>query len=245
MKNYILFIVCIFAFSQCFSQRDFAKRDAGSSGGADNMYDLYLRTIDIDQKSQSFGLTEAEYNGIKDEAYLNPNFMVGNIYQDDKLLKSGVPMRYNAYADEIEIKNHASQENYGALMKDPSIYVKIEKDIYVFIPYNGSNEKGGYFNILADGKSYDLYKKTTAVFLEPETANTSYEKRTPPSFEKTTKYYLVQNGKFLEMPTTKSKVLKVMDSKKKEVKDYISENNLDVDNESDLTKVFIYFDSLL
>ena len=47
------------------------------------------------------------------------------------------------------------------------------------------------------------------------------------------------------MPTTKSKVLKVMDSKKKEVKDYISENNLDVDNESDLTKVFIYFDSLL
>ena len=63
MKNYILFIVCIFAFSQCFSQRDFAKRDAGSSGGADNMYDLYLGTIDIDQKSQSFGLTDFNWYG--------------------------------------------------------------------------------------------------------------------------------------------------------------------------------------
>jgi len=245
MKKIILFAIIIATAPYCFGQKNFHSRGAGNSGGANNNFNIYLRTIDINEKALSFGLTEAEFKGIKNEAYLNPNFMVGNIYQDEKLLKSGVPMRYNAYADEIEIKNHVSEENYGALMKDPSIYVKIEKDIYVFIPYNDSNEKGGYFNILADGKNYDLYKKTSAVFIEPKKANTSYATNSPPTFEKTTKYYLVQNGKFFEMPSTKSKILKVMDSKKKEVKDYISEKNLDVDKESDLTKVFTYFDSLL
>lgn len=245
MKNIYLFVASFFVVCQCFSQTNFNTRGGGSSGGANNNFNIYLRTIDLNEKALSFGLSEAEFNGIKEEAYLNPNFMVGNIYQDENLLKAGVPMRYNAYADEIEIKNHVSEENYGALMKDESIYVKLEKNIYVFIPYDGSNEKGGYFNIIADGKTYDLYKKTTAVFIEPKKAKTNYESDSAPTFEKTIKYYLVQNGTFLEMPSTKSKVLKVMDSKKKEIKDYINENNLDVDKEIDLVKVFTYFDSLL
>lgn len=240
MKNFILIAVLLFSVNS-FSQKKFK-----SSAGAENLaFDIYSRTIDINQKSLAFGLAEAEFNAIKNDAYANANFMVGNIYQDEKLIKSGVPMRYNAYADEIEIKNHVSEENYGALIKDPSIYVKIGKDIYVFIPYEGSNERGGYFNILADGKSYDLYKKTTAAFIPPKEATTNYDTSTSAYFDKTTKYYLVKNGTFLEMPASKSKVLNVMESRKKEVKDYIGENNLDVDKESDLTKVFIYFDSLL
>ncbi len=245
MKKIILFAAILFTISQGFSQKLFATKDGGASGGANSNFDFFLRTIDINQKSLAFGLTEAEFDAIKNDAYLNSNFMVGNIYQDDKLLKNNVPMRYNAYADEIEIKSNASEENYGALMKDPSIYVKINKDIYVFIPYEDSNEKGGYFNLLADGKTYDLYKKTTAVFKEPTKAKTSYQRDTPPSFEKITKYYLVQNGKFFELPASKAKVLKVMDSKKSEVKYFIDENNLDVDKEADLIKVVSYFDSLL
>lgn len=245
MKKIILFTAILFVTSQCFSQAIKGTYTEGSSGGGNSSFDFFIRTIDLNQKSLAFGLTEAEFATIKDDAYLNPNFLVGNIYQDDKLLKSNIPMRYNAFADEIEIKNHVSEENYGALMKDPSIYVKIGNDIYVFIPYEGSNEKGGYFNILADGKTYDLYKKTTAFFIEPQKAKTSYQRDMPPTFNKTTKYYLVQNGTFLEMPTSKAKVLKMMDSNKSEVKTYIGENNLDVDKEADLIKVVTYFDALL
>lgn len=245
MRKILLLTATILISFQGFSQKSFSTKDGGASGGANSMFDFYSRTIDLNQKALAFGLTEAAFDAIKDDAYPNPNFLVGNIYQDENLLKSNVPMRYNAYADEIEIKNHVSEENYGALMKDPSIYAKINKDIYVFIPYDGSNEKGGYFNILTDGKTYDLYKKITAAFIKPEKAKTSYDSNTPPRFDLITKYYLVQDGRFLELPTSKSKVLKAMDSKKPEVKDYITENNLDVDKEADLIKVVTYFDSLL
>ncbi len=206
---------------------------------------VYDRTIDINQKSLAFGLTEAQFNAIKDEAYANPNFLQGTIYQEDQLIKSDVPMRYNAYADEIEIKKNASDEGYSALIKSPDIFVKILNDIYVFVPYEGSNEKGGYFNVLSDGKTYDLYKKTKAVFKEPQKAETSYQRDSPPSFPKTTTYYLVKDGTFYEVPNSKSKMLKIMDKKKAEIKTYMKQNNLDLDKEGDLIKVVSYFDSLL
>lgn len=233
MKKIIVLGICTLITSMSFSQ---AKN---------SNYDIFARTIDINQKSLAFGLTEAEFNTIKDEAYTNPNFIEGNIYQEDQLLKSGVPMRYNAFADEIEIKKNLSDKNYGALMKDPSIFVKIFQDIYVFVPLNGSNANGGYFNVLNDGKTYDLYKKTTSVFRKPQKAKTSYERDLPPSFTKNVTYYLVQDGSFLEMPSRKSKVIKMMDKKKTEIKAYIKDNDIDMNKEADMIKLVSYFDSLL
>jgi len=248
MKTILLLTASILIATQGFSQRfggGGLGDGAGSSGGSNMMFDFHSRTIDLNQKALAFGLAEAEFAAIKDQAYLNTNFLVGNIYQDENLLKSNVPMRYNAYADEIEIKNHISEENYGALMKDPSIYAKISKDIYVFIPYDGSNEKGGYFNVLNDGKTYDLYKKTTSLFREPQKAKTSYGRDTPPSFTKNVKYYLVEDGSFLEMPSRKSKVIKMMDKKKTEIKAYIKDNDINMNKEADMIKLVSYFDSLL
>lgn len=218
---------------------------AGAFAQGREYYEVYSKTIDINQKSLAFGLTEAQFDAIKDEAYANVNFVPGKIFQKDQLIKDNVPMRYNAYADEIEIKKNSFTENYNALLKDPNIFVKIGNDIYVFIPFEGSNEKGGYFNVLKEGKTYDLYKKTTAIYREPKKASTSYERDTPPSFEKSVKYYLVKDGKFLEMPSRKSKVLKMMGKKKSEIKAFIKENNIDLDKEADLIRLVSYFDSLL
>src|SRR5690554_900125 len=158
MKKYLIIGIAALSTISVFSQ------------AANSQYDIYSRTIDINQKSLAFGLTEAQFESIKDEAYANPNFLEGSIFQEDHLASAGVPMRYNAFADEIEIKKSATDENYGALVKDPDIFVKIGRELYIFIPFEGSNEKGGYFNVLNDGKTYDLYKKTTAVFREPRKA---------------------------------------------------------------------------
>lgn len=245
MKNLFLFIALLLVSAEAFPQKNFHSRDAGASGGANSNYNLYLRTIDIDEKAMSFGLTETEFNKIKDEAYPNPNFVLGKIFQDDQLLRSDVPMRYNAYADEIEIKKSPRDKSFGALIKDPNIFAKIGADIYVFIPFEESIEKGGYFSVMAEGKKYDLYKKTTAVFKERQKAATNFATDIPPSFPKVVTYYLVEDGKFLEMPNSKSRILKMMDIKKMEMQEFIKENRIDLDKESDLVKAVIYFDSLL
>lgn len=244
MKKTVLIVASVFMAFQGFSQKDFNTGNGGSSGAANNNYDLYLRTIDIDEKAASLGLGEDEFNAIKNDIYISSDFKVGDIFQDENLIKDKIPMRYNPYADEIEIKNHASEENYGALIKDPSIHVTIDKDNYVFVPYEGSNEKGGYFNILVDGKTYDLYKKTVAIYKEPKKAKTSYEQDTPASFEKLTKYYLVRDDNFVELPKKKTKVLQALKLDTVEVMNYIKENKLDPDKEPDLMKIVAYFDDL-
>lgn len=232
MKKILTLTALILCFTYGFSQSEKA------------WYQLNNRNIDLQEKWQAFGVTEAKFNAIKDNAYANPEFIKGNVFQNDQLMQKDVPLRYNSYSDEIEIKNGSSSE-YGALIRDPSIFVKVLKDNYVLIPYEGSNEKGAYFSILTDGKNYDLYKKVKSTFNQPYVAKTSYERDRDPSFTKTTTYYLVQNGKFYELPDSKSKILKVMDKKKKEIKSYIKVNNLDLDNEDDLIKLVNYFDSLL
>ncbi len=232
MKRILITGILAFSTFMAFSQRPSTE------------YDLYSRTIDIDQKSMAFGLTEAEFEAIKNEAYANPSFVSGNIYQGDKIIKAGVPMRYNALEDEIEIKKTPTDENYGALVKDPEIFVKMGQDIYLFVPYEGSNEKGGYFNVLSDGETYDLYKKTTSVFREGKKAQSTYERDIPPSFKKNATYYLVEGGTFLEMPKGKSRILRMMDKNKSEIRTYIKENKLNIDKEEDLINVISYFDSL-
>jgi len=233
LKNIFLTGFCILISYAAFSQAQ------------NSNYDLYSRTIDINQKSLAFGLTEAQFEAIKDEAYVNPLFVPGKIFQGDQLIRDNVLMRFNAYADEIEIKKNSTATNFSALVKDPDIFVKIANDVYVLVPFRGSNANGGYFNVLSDGKTYDLYKKTTAVYREPRKARTTYDSDIPPSFDKTTTYYLVKDGTFLEMPNRKSKLLNMMSQKKDEIKDYIKQNKLDLDKEKDLIDVISYFDSLL
>lgn len=131
------------------------------------------------------------------------------------------------------------------MTKDPSIYVKVGNENYVFIPYENSNEKGGYFSVLADGKNYGFYKKTATVFMEPRKAQNNYQKDTPPSFEKTVTYYLVKDGEFLEMPSNKSRIVKMMEKKKSEMDTFMKTNKIDLGKEVDLIKTFTYFDSLL
>ncbi len=216
-------------------------------GGYENaLQKLQSTKINVEQLYTSFNVSKEEFESMEGSPYANETFLKGNIYQGKELATKNVLLRYNALADEIEISKSKESKEYNALIKDPNIYVKIFQDIYVFVPYNGSKEKGGYFNVVTEGNQFDLYKKTTVTYKEPYFAETSYQKDRPAKWENTIIYYLVgKDGSFYELPTKRPKVLDVMNKKKKEVKKYIKEQNIDLDEEQDLSKLVTYFNSIL
>ncbi|MCH2490221.1 MAG: hypothetical protein MK211_08735 [Flavobacteriales bacterium] len=220
----------------------YAQTNLGSGA-----YSLYEREVNINNTNEFFNLSEEEFKNIEGSPYSNDTFLKGNIYQDDKLIMKDVPMRYNSYSDEIEMKKNENEENYGALLKSPDLFVKIFNDVYIFVPKNGSTEEGGYFKILSPNDHYDLYKKTTTTFSQPYEARTTYEQNRPAKFSSTHTYYLVskRDGKFVELPTSRSKALKVMSVKKKEVKKFMNDRRIDVSEEADLIKLVSYFNSIL
>jgi hypothetical protein len=211
-------------------------------------YNLNTRQINLEQQRAAFGLTEFEFNNIEGSPYANESFLVGVINQEDKSVYDKILLRYNIFADEIEIKKsgNSSDSDYDALIKDPKSIVKIANSIYVFVPFEGSMEKGHYFTVVLEEIAFDLYKKTEVDYSKPYKAKTSYERDRPAKFTQKNSYYLVsKNGTFYELPDSKSKIIKVMSSKEVEVKSYIKKNKLDISSENDLVKLVKFYNSLL
>lgn len=179
--------------------------------------------------------------------YNNPSFLPGNIYEKKKLLASNVALRYNAIADEIEVKESLKTPISKArpLPKSPDVFVKIVNDIFVFAPYRGGIEGGGYFQVLYEGNQISVFKKLTKKFYPAKPAKTSITRDILANFEDKPVYYLVsKNGKFYELPSSRSKKLKVFGKNQEIIKAFVSKNKLNLNTEKDLIATIIYFNSL-
>lgn len=191
------------------------------------------------------GVSYKDVDSYKGTPYDNPIFLLGNIYENTTLLANDVALRYNIMADEMEVKEAivTPDEQAKLLTKSTDIFVKINGDIFIFAPYQGGVEKGGYFQVLFEGEKYNLYKKLIKKFIPAKKATTSITTDTPAIFQDKSIYYMVtKQGKYYEFPSSKSKKIKVFGNRKDVIKAYVKEKNLDLNKEKDLKKVVIYFD---
>lgn len=206
-----------------------------------------LYQVDEYTKRQSKGDQFSNLPEYKGSPYHNSEYLQGNVYEGDELMAYEVALRYNAMADEIEIKENLMSEDKDArvLTKDPNIFVKIQNDIFVFVPLNGSIEDGGYFHILYEGVKIDLYKKIIKEFIPGKKASSSLTKDIPPVFEDNSLYFVVsKSGRFYQLPDAKAKKLDIFGSNKEQINAYVRENNLNVSDETDLIKVVKFYDNL-
>ena len=112
--------------------------------------DLYL--LDEYIKRQSKGVDFKDTDSYKGTPYNHPSYLPGNVYKNDELMASNVALRYNAIADEMEIKESlgSSDDDARVLTKSPDIFVKIRNDICNHIGTVGMKERlylGAVFHI--------------------------------------------------------------------------------------------------
>lgn len=203
--------------------------------------------VDEYVKRQDKGVKYANKADYKGTPYHNPEYVLGNVYEGDELMAYEVALRYNAVSDEVEIKESliSSDEDARVLTKDPNIFVKIQNDIFVFVPLNGSIEEGGYFQILFEGTKVDLYKKIIKEFQPGKKASSSLTKDIPPVFKDASLYFVVTtNGRFYQLPESRAKKLDIFGGSKPQIEQYAQEHNLNITEEADLLKVIKYFDSI-
>lgn len=207
-----------------------------------------LHQVDEFIKRQNMGIDLADTDSYTGTPYNHPSYLPGNVYKGKDLLATNVALRYNALADEMEIKESldTSDKDAKALTKSPEIYVKIaNKDIFVFVPYDGGIEGGGYFQVLMEGNKIDLFKKVKKEFTPAKPANTSITRDIPAKFADKPVYYIVnKEGKFFELPSSKKKKLKVFAENEKMMKNYVNSNSLDLNDEKDLIRAIRYYDGV-
>jgi len=239
MKNSIL-IAVILSLSVGVTAQDFGQ----NYGIRQFTNDLYQLDEYIKRQNQGIDFDDtASYTG---SPYNHPSYLMGNVYKNDSLWANNVALRYNAMADEMEIKESLTTADAEAkvLTKSPDVYVKIVNDIYIFAPYKGGIEGGGYFQVLFEGDKIGLFKKPKKKFTKAKKASTSITRDLPASFKDKPVYYIVdKDGKYYELPSSRSKKLKVFGNNKDAIKKYVGEKGLDLNKERDLIRVIKHYDT--
>lgn len=221
-------------------------------GYSEALVEYYTRDLEKNAKQTAnvIRLSSDDLKMIKGSPYINERFILGNLSMGDSLIATEIPMRYNLLSDQIELKDLKSLDNEpsAALLKNPDISIQIYNNIYRyhrdFLADNGV--LGSYFEIVWEGNGYSLYKKIDVTYHAPYKATTSFDNDRPAEFTQQEIFYLVNNAdEFTELPTRKSALYKVLGDKKKEVKEYIKKNNLEIDEGRDLARLVAYYNSLL
>jgi hypothetical protein len=198
---------------------------------------------------ERIGSNNTEY--LPDESigspYSNTIFLLGNIYEENKVIASNYALRYNAMQDEIEVKEtlYVEDSEIKILTKNPEIYVKIMDDMFVFRDAVEGSHEAGYFQVLHVGTVYNLYKKVAKKYYAAKKAQNSFESDVLATYADRPIYYLVsQESDFQEFGSSKSKRLKVFKNKQSEIKKLVKSGKIDLTNEEDLTRVVKYYDTI-
>jgi hypothetical protein len=209
------------------------------------------------QRNTMFFMENVERMGSNNTEYLpdenigspygNAIFLLGNIYEENKIIASNYALRYNAIQDEIEVKENLYVEDseIKILTKNPEIYVKIMADMFVFRDVIEGSHEAGYFQVLHVGTAYNLYKKVAKKYYAPKKAQNSFESDVLATYIDRPIYYLVsQEGDFQEFGSSKNKRLKLFQNKQSEMKKLVKTGDLDLTEEEDLLRAVKYYDTI-
>ncbi len=146
---------------------------------------------------------------------------------------------------EVKVGIDTDDEDARVLTKSQDVYVKIIDDIYVFVPYQGGVENGGYFQVTFEGNQIALYKKHVKDFNPEKKSTSSITRAVPAVFKDKPVFYLVtKEGKFYQIPKSTRKKIQVFGENQKEMKVSITQVDLHLNNDDDLFKSVAYYTTI-
>lgn len=237
-------IAAVALFALCYVNAQTSGQLANnqmSAGGGNNDIVSYL----LGDIKSGDAKRKVEEGDIQGSAYASDTFLPGKLYYKNKF-EGDVFYRYNAYMEEIEIKNiDYPGAPVRGLQRDKNIHILTLEgkslSFETFIDKKGLTQNG-YLQELSRGK-YTLYKRSDVKYTQPMKSQNSFVPAQPARFSKFTEYYLELEGRnrIDELELKKSKLLKLVDESDREaLKMHIKERKLRVKNENDILNILVY-----
>lgn len=176
--------------------------------------------------------------------YLNESFSPCKLYSNNKLI-GDFYYRYNAYSDEIELKESLSNPQISSLVQNNQFRLSDGSNNYVYntLVSKKNEYTEGHLNLLEDGKLFSLLRKDFVTFKKGAPAANSMVKATPDKFTNFTEFYYVDKSSGNERAYFLDNNLKNFlnsqkKSEKEKIKTIIKEQNLNTKKEADLIMLF-------
>lgn len=239
MKKYIFTVLMLTSSWVGISQTFGTVTSSQVSGTYGNSAAISYLLGDVSNQKEK---TSELNSRIQGSAYTTDTFLFGKLYYKGNY-ESDVYYRYNAYAEEIEIKSiNIPDAPISGLSRDKSIeLVTLDGKTFsfkTFIDKQGLTQNG-YLTLLSDGE-YKFYKRVDVKYTEGQKAQNSFVKAIPPRFSQFTEYYLEVPGvdRIDELEISNRRLIKLLPGDKQElVKSYLKENKLKVKDEADVIAV--------
>ncbi|GLU43834.1 hypothetical protein [Allomuricauda sp. NBRC 101325] len=225
-----------------------APGGAGSTmaGGSQSLINNSVGGItdQYDKLSKQTGI-----NDFQGSPYLEDKFQSTEMFYGTEA-QGRIYYRYNAYNEEVEIKNSfLPEEEARSLNKDKALSVMLDDkfplSFSTFIDAKG-NTLNGYLALLNEGDNFKLFKRTRVKFTEGQKAQNSFVKAVPNRFTHYVEYYYQPKGanRIDEIPTKNKKLIKMVDEPfKSKLSKYLEESELNIKDEADLIQVFEFLNS--
>jgi len=203
------------------------------------LMDSYQFKKMTDGAYSNFNLKMSEIQGT---LYLNEEFSPGKIITSEGVTFENIPLRYNAYSDDLEFQK--GEDTYNI---DPKTIVRRAEfggAVFGCMKYDTFGKiQNGIFEILTEGKA-TLLVKYTIKFLEKEKAQAFADPK-PARFDVPKKeYYVAFEGAPAKLITNKKSLLELFGDRKDEMESYISKNKLSIREDDAMTKIIVRFNSL-
>lgn len=218
------------------------EQSFGNNPSMENLYnDMRVK---FGRMGEEVNLTLEDIDGT---IYLNENFTLGTLYDEGVAFKK-LYMRYDAYNDEVELKESLGTDVVRSMLKHPVYSCSMNGNDYYYAIYTDEdgNSQKGYLTPVVTGEGYNLFVKHKKVFKEGKEARNSLEKSFPHRFLDRTEYYVSRSGEApVFMKTKKSDVLSMFsDEDQNAIKGYIKEKRPNVNDSADLQNLFTYANTL-
>lgn len=213
------------------------------------MLSLPYSTEVVNKYIQASGNQLIIFNGKEEPKYpaqaINHPFLDTSEYREgvvsfDGVVYPNIRMRLNVHSEELIVQSPTTRLNV-VIPADRVDYAYISP--FYIIPHNNNNSypelPTGYYVLLHDGK-HQVLKRETA-FMQSQVKSMEVEV----SFKKQTRFYIYKDGKYNTVSSQRS-VLKLFNSKKRELQQYIKQHNLNYKKfpETYLTAVTNYYETL-
>lgn len=199
-----------------------------ATGNPDRLYEMQVGTV----------YKDVPINGTP---YLDEQYRMGVTAVHGKEIN--LLMRYDAYNDQVEMIDK-NQKKFN-LLRRPDLTASFEGRTYKLMDYRENGEKAqGYFNPLNNGDMV-LYWKPKKTLVQAKKPDHGYDIYTPPHYREEHAYYMGKGNTILgKVRLTRGQIVKYLRDHSREVKEYISENKLDLKREKDVIAVLNYYNSL-
>ena len=171
--------------------------------------------------------------------YLNAKFEMGKITTSDGKVYGNIPLRYNAFTDDLEFSN--GNINYNIEPKSLIKRAEFGGSVFSYMPYDSKGSmQNGFLKIINGGKA-TLLVRFTIKFLDMEETK-PYMDPKPARFSDIKKeYFLAIGGTPAKAISNKKMLLQMFGEKKEEMKTYISKNRCSIKEEEGLRKIVDHF----